>query len=949
MAIYRLSTSYVGRSHGRSAVQAAAYRARTCLYDDRTGKTHDYRRAGVETGKFIASGILLPENAPTWLTDETLSEQQRRAVLWNAVETKETRKDAVLARDMLISLPRELSYDENIELVTTFLRDYCTARGMVADWAFHEEPAGDGGLNPHAHVMLTVRPFDLDTADGWGKKAHRGLPKSADQPVPSGPDWNSRAQLMTWREEWAVYANRTLATRGHDIRIDHRSYEEQGIDAEPGFPIGKTAAALEREGEETSAAERLAEIKRENAERIEQDPAIVIAKVARQRATFTQTDVARALHELIAPYGKSFGRTDGDDDGGAFNAMLSRVMSEPALTSLGKDHNGVERFATRQQIVMEEAIERMAYDLNGRETHAVSWPLPSGHLSAEQKHAAQHILDAGDIACLIGKAGSGKTTTLSAISRTFEAEGYSVRGAALSGIAAQNLSDGAGIESQTVAALRALWRKGEHKLKENDVLIVDEAGMLGTRDMYALLDAAHQANAKIILVGDAQQLQAIEAGAAFKALADQLGARELTAVHRQQERWQAAATADLARGDVAPALRAYDANGAVRGADTRDEALSMLVDDWAADRKAGQGQLILAHKRADVHDLNERAREAMKQRGLLGEEREFIVLEQAEEAGRIVDRKKRRSLAAGDRVIFLRNDKRLEVKNGTVGTLRAIDKDGAYDVRLDDGRVVQSDLHAYGYIDHGYATTVHKAQGVTVDKTYVLASSGFDQHITYVALTRHRESAQLYWDRGSFRHEQALEARLGRENSKDNALDYRDRAAAKRGFELKPEPLANAEPIQAPATLQVHPQQQKPTQEHKSPARWKAPALEYRPPGYPKPLSIKPAPEPRPVRPKELPKPILLPDKKPSEIRLPTPSPLAAAKARAATEAAKKRRDADVPAAPALSSAESGRGALSALSYKQKAALKALDGAQRRALSRKLDKGHGRERGRGLE
>lgn len=488
-------------------MQAAAYRARTCLYDDRTGKTHDYRRAGAETGKFIASGILLPENAPAWLTDETLSEQRRRAVLWNAVETKETRKDAVLARDMLISLPRELSHDENIELVTAFLQEQCVARGMVADWAFHEEPAGDGGLNPHVHVMLTMRPFDLEAEDGWGKKAHRGLPKSVDQPVPNGPDWNSRAQLMAWREEWAVYANRALAARGYDIRIDHRSYEEQGIDAKPGFPIGKTAAALEREGEETSAAERLAEIKRENAERITEDPAIVIAKVARQRATFTQTDIARTLHELIAPYGQHFGRGDGDDDAVAFNALLARVMAEPALTSLGKDQNGAERFATRQQIVMEEAIERMAYDLNGRNAHAVSWPLPGGRLSAQQKLAAQHILDGGDITCLIGKAGSGKTTTLNAVSRTLEAEGYRVRGSALSGIAAQNLAEGAGIESQTVAALRALWAKGEHQLKGGDVLIVDEAGMLGTRDMYALIDATHQAGAKIVL--DSAQRRAL--------------------------------------------------------------------------------------------------------------------------------------------------------------------------------------------------------------------------------------------------------------------------------------------------------------------------------------------------------------------------------------------------------------------------------------------------------
>lgn len=932
LAIYRLSTSYIGRNQGRSVVQAAAYRARTCLYDNRTGETHDFRRAGVETGKFIASGLLLPEDAPSWLSDASLSEQQRRATLWNAVEAKETRKDAVLARDMLVSLPRELSHAENTELLTRFLQGQCVSHGMVADWAFHEEPAGDGGLNPHAHVLLTLRAFDPTTADGWGLKAHRGLPPRADMDVPAGPSWNSKAQLLEWREQWSIYANTALAARGHDIRIDHRSYAEQGIDAEPGFPIGKAAAAQARDGEDTAGVERLAEIKRKNAERIQEDPGIVIAKVARQRATFTRTDIARALHELVAPYGERFGKGDGDDDALAFQALLTKVMAHEGIVSIGHDQKGVERFATPQQLVMEEAIESIAHDMRGREHHPIDGPDGLVGLSGEQQLAVAHLVSGGDIRCLIGKAGSGKTTTLAAVRELFEAAGYNVKGAALAGIAAQNLSDGAGIEATTVASLRHSWRKDEQHLSERDVLIVDEAGMLGTRDMFALLDEAHQRDAKIILVGDAHQLQAIEAGATFRALTEKLGAVELTAVHRQRESWQAAATADLARGEVAPALAAYETQMQVKAAPNKEQALTNLVEDWRQDREQGWSQLMLAHTRGDVQALNDKARAALRERGQLGEERSFTVLEQTEEAGRIIDKKKTRALADGDRVIFLRNDKRLGVKNGTLGTLQEINTNGGYHIALDDGRMVSSDLHAYGYIDHGYATTIHKAQGVTVDRSYVLATPGFDRHLTYVAMTRHREMATLYWDHASFKDRSDLGHRLARENAKDNALDYRSAPApqlesppTQSDGSMRAAEVASVARKAIDETVEPSLQAAKPVRESQHPPRWKQPTLEYRPPGFGKPLSARLRPDPRPVRPAVLP--------------APTKSPL--------KDRAKERRE----EAPALvvNTSEGRAPTPATLTSAQRAALKALDSSQRRAVRRDRQKGHGRERGREFE
>lgn len=208
MAIYHFRAKVISRADGRSAVAAAAYRAAAVLPDERVGKVRDYAgKAGV-----VHSVVLLPAGAPERLLD--------RAVLWNEVEAGERRKDAQLAREIELSLPRELPRAEAIRLATDYVREQFVARGMVADLNVHWGRAADGEDQPHAHVMLTMRAVG---PGGFGAKAR---------------DWNSRALLGLWRERWADLANERLAELGEDVRIDHRSYREQGIALEPQNKIG---------------------------------------------------------------------------------------------------------------------------------------------------------------------------------------------------------------------------------------------------------------------------------------------------------------------------------------------------------------------------------------------------------------------------------------------------------------------------------------------------------------------------------------------------------------------------------------------------------------------------------------------------------------------------------------------------------------------------------------
>ena len=285
--------------------------------------------------------------------------------------------------------------------------------------------------------------------------------------------------------------------------------------------------------------------------------------------------------------------------------------------------------------------------------------------------------------------------------------------------------------------------------------------MVGTRQLERVLSHAAEAGAKVVLVGDPQQLQSIEAGAAFRSIHERHGGAEIGEVRRQREDWQRDATRDLATGRTGDAIHAYDAHGMVHAASTREQARDDLIDRWDRDRQASpdRSRIILTHTNDEVRALNEAARERMRDAGDLGDDVRLAV-----ERGE-------RSFASGDRVMFLQNERGLGVKNGTLGTIEQV-SERSMSVRTDDGRSVSFDLKDYDRIDHGYAATIHKAQGMTVDRTHVLATPGLDAHGSYVALSRHRDGMDLHYGRDDFASQDRLVRTLSRDRAKDMASDY---------------------------------------------------------------------------------------------------------------------------------------------------------------------------------
>jgi Ti-type conjugative transfer relaxase TraA len=696
VAIYHLSAKIVSRESGRSVVAAAAYRAAQSLDEKLSGITHNYtRKEGVEH-----SEILAPEGAPDWVFD--------RSTLWNTIEAVEKRKDAQLAREIEVGLPIELDSEEQLALLREYVKREFVARGMVADVSIHR----DDPNNPHAHILLTMRRL---TAQGFGLKER---------------SWNERAKLLDWRRGWEEVTNESLAHAGLAVRIDHRSLKAQGLTLEPGRKIG-VGLERQRSGElPDRIADRVAEqreIARENGERILIDPTIALKGITHGQATFSRQDLAKFLHT----------RTDGADQ---FQAALLKVTASLELISLGRDDRDVERFTSREMLALEAGLLERAQDLTHRDGHAVAKSraasvLSQQRLSREQTAAFEELISGGDLKALVGVAGSGKSRLLAAAREAWEAEGFTVKGAALSGIAAENLTVASGISSRTLASFEWAWNHDRDPLTERDVLVIDETGMVGTRQLARFLDVAETAGAKVVLVGDPEQLQAIEAGAPFRGIVAQTGVAELQEVQRQRHTWQRTATQELAAGNSAKALGRYERHGALIQVSTREAARTALLARWAKEGKEhpDQSRLMLAYTREDVRELNEFARALRQQTGELGS------------AERIATEKGVKEFAVGDRLYFLRNEKSLGVKNGSLGSIEAV-QEGIVQVKLDgrDTRVAV-DTRFYKDLDYGYAATVYKAQGSTVDRAYLLATPHYDRHATYVALSRHRESAAVFY------------------------------------------------------------------------------------------------------------------------------------------------------------------------------------------------------------
>jgi conjugative relaxase-like TrwC/TraI family protein len=392
-------------------------------------------------------------------------------------------------------------------------------------------------------------------------------------------------------------------------------------------------------------------------------------------------------------------------------------------------------------IVPEQILTAVLDSHVGRRTPRAAGDITLARLTPDQVAMVRALTTSGHgIQLVNAHAGTGKTFALDAARAAWQAAGYRVLGAALAGKAACELTDGAGIESSTISRLLLdLEDPRAPGLGADTVLVVDEAGMVGPRLLGRLLWHAGQARAKVALVGDTAQLPEMDSGGMFRGLTVRLGAVQLAENRRQAHQWEREALELLRVGNAGDAIGRYWQHDRVVARGSAPALRSHLVADWwaAMGHADEQPPVMIAARRTDVADLNGRARALMVADGRLGVE--LLTVGEQE-------------FAVGDRIVTLKNHRRrLGVLNGTRGTVTGIDvAAGALEVCTDDGRAVRlprwylAGSSRRRWVDHGYAVTGHKAQGMTTDRAFVLGSEDLYREWGYTAMSRGRQENKLY-------------------------------------------------------------------------------------------------------------------------------------------------------------------------------------------------------------
>jgi conjugative relaxase-like TrwC/TraI family protein len=463
-----------------------------------------------------------------------------------------------------------------------------------------------------------------------------------------------------------------------------------------------------------------------------------------QASTFTRTDVVDALAKRL-PVARSATEALTQAEEAA-----DRFLEERAVRVVHDRRLGVDRFSTPELLALEQRLVDGATQRTG-ERCAVVGPEPvrqvlDCHTTAGEDQAAmvRDLTQGGDgVAVVVGRAGSGKTWTLGLAREAFELAGYQVHGTAPTGIATVGLADEGFTDARTVDRLLLDLQHRRVELDDRSVLVVDEAAMVATRKLAPLLEHAHQAGAKVVLVGDDRQFASIQAGGGFRALRLRLGASELTVNRRQVEAWEQRAIDDVRAGNLEPAIAAYAEHDRIRAFEARDDRDRALVGDWWQAHRAGEQPVIYAHRRAQVDQLNGVCQRLRADHGQLGPDRLTVG---------------DRSFAIGDVVVLGANARdRLGVVDGTTAVIVGLDVRGrAITVRTLEDQPSRTVRLPRWYldaavrpgqsrrVDFAYARTDMRSQGRTERRALLSVDGVEDMQGGYVQLTRSTDRTDLY-------------------------------------------------------------------------------------------------------------------------------------------------------------------------------------------------------------
>lgn len=610
---------------------------------------------------------------------------------------------------------------------TVLWREHLHAATMVGRLAAaHEAVKWGYGIEPYSGPSGRLRHWRISGIPEAVTALHSKRAHEIDAAVAEAGHGTYRAR--------AVAARTTRSAKRHVPTDDLVRTWRVELEA-AGFPVSQLVASVDE-------ASRVRPI------RIDRIPAWDLDELAAQvlgqdgalsaRKVFSRRDVIVALAPSL--YGRAPDQLD---------RVVDAVLAHrDAIPLLGVARATEQPYVTAAVLAAEIAVARLVASEAERTDAAVVPGDFVGHAIEETEAALGHRLSAGQRAAVegictsgrgaelvVGLAGAGKTTVMAVVRGAFESAGYEVVGTAVSGQAARTLRQEAGIDqSRTVASLR--WRLEHQRLElsHRHVVVLDEAGMADDRDVAMVFTASSLAGAKVVMVGDDRQLGAIDPGGAHGALIERHG----SVVHvldenlRQRDAGEASALAELRAGHVAAAVDWYATHDRVVIAPSRDELLDALVDRWATDALASKDTALLAWRRANVAELNARARERWAEAGRL--------------SGPELPAPGGARYAAGDRIVTLSPGAGGRVVTSERGVVTSVDvESGALVATMDDGRVERFGRENIGAdrLAHGYAMTVHRTQGATVDVAHAYADGG-GRELAYVAMSRATDRTTVY-------------------------------------------------------------------------------------------------------------------------------------------------------------------------------------------------------------
>ncbi|SPP25449.1 conjugal transfer protein TraA [Orientia tsutsugamushi] len=716
MAIKFARIEFLRRSEGGDSCRKAAYNARTIVKNKQTGIRYNFSRKKDN----VYHTVLIP--------DYVNQDFKNIQTLMNEVERTETRENSKLLKDIVIALPdeKELNLEHRIELTHRIVDAMeCVQNGLGVQIDIHKPQTEE---NWHVHILVTTRRFK-ENGEELGDKAV-----------------DLEAKFITVKGQWRIIkdskmiheiakeeTNAYFAELGLPYRVDEKSKV-------PGKHIRRIRNLINEVVNEN-------ELRKEAHLKIINDADVITDSITHYKSIFTKQDVEKAVKDIPDPTARE--------------QLVQQVLSSNRILELYYDDGESSKYFTTIEVRNEETrIIRIANKINNQVYYNDIYNLKSdieglANVSEEQKQALRHILlSTSGVRVLRGRAGTGKSHVLAKAHKLATKRGQNVIGLAPTHKAVSELRSKGYTEVYTVKGF--LYNRKKIFMQDS-LIVVDEAGMVGTKAYAELFRVVRNNYCQLILAGDEKQLASIERGGMFEMLSNNFGSHVLIDIRRQSENWSREAAMKFAESNILSGITLLRQNKCVKFDNTLQDSISKLIYDWSLSKFKLHEKLVITVRNKDVDILNSSIRSLLKANGTL----------QGTEYRRSIAGRKE-SYMAGDRIVFQTSDKDLQIQNSEFATLTSVNKN-EFVAKTDAGKEVSFDPSKIQF-KHGYASTVYKVQGASIKDVYVLHNGVSNISSSYVAMTRYIENLKLYCNKEATKSINSLINQLSRPNEKSASI-----------------------------------------------------------------------------------------------------------------------------------------------------------------------------------